>query len=150
MSSHDRRGSRPGSAPSKSDAPWLKDRPDLHRTEREEGVIPRGEADGSAPVAPDVVDNVLRQPAETGREGERRPPHEGERRPPHEGERRRESDGRGPGARGTEARDSEARGSEARGADARGPDQRVIPGAREGSQPVDGQGDATKARRRPS
>ncbi len=47
MPDRDRRGSRPGSAPPepeppiKREAPWLKDRPDLHRTEEESDLLPR-------------------------------------------------------------------------------------------------------------
>lgn len=98
MPEHDRRGSKPG-AP-KPDVPWLKDRPDLHRTEDEAA-----------------------QPGSTGQSGS------GEAvKPP--------------------APDPEKRGPD-------GPDQRVPGSERRGVLPPQpdapsAQGNATKARRRPS
>lgn len=58
MSERDRRGSRPApqksEAPPRRDVPWLKDRPDLHRTEEESDLLPREDApEEEAPDGPD-------------------------------------------------------------------------------------------------
>lgn len=105
MPERDRRGGKPG-AP-KPDLPWLKDRPDLHRTE--EKTEPPGSGEAQKPPEP-----------------------EPEERPPKE-----------------------------RAPDKRGADQRVpgsaqrVPGSERGAFPPQpaapaAQGNATKARRRPS
>lgn len=51
-SDRDRRGSRPGAPPPKPDVPWLKDRPDLHRSDEDTTVLPRPEPPTSEEPAP--------------------------------------------------------------------------------------------------